>query len=92
VRRLLYVAYFLEVGLLLVLVPWSGFWDQNYFVAGTPMLQTLLGNHFVRGGVSGLGLVNLCAGASELAGILSFRRAGMSRPGSIMRTDGHHPD
>ena len=29
-RRLLYAAYFLEVGLLLVVLPWTVFWDRNY--------------------------------------------------------------
>ena len=31
-KRLLLVAYFIEVGLLLVLVPWSPFWERNYFL------------------------------------------------------------
>jgi hypothetical protein len=35
-RRLAYVALFLEVGLLLVVLPWSGFWDRNYFVSAAP--------------------------------------------------------
>ena len=29
IRRLLYVAFFLEVGLLLVVLPWSAFWEQQ---------------------------------------------------------------
>ena len=37
--RLAYVAFFLEVGLLLIVVPWSGFWDQNYFATAWPLLQ-----------------------------------------------------
>jgi hypothetical protein len=28
-RRLLFAAYFFEVGFLLVIIPWSTFWDQN---------------------------------------------------------------
>ena len=28
-RRLLFAAYFFEVGFLLVIVPWSTFWDHN---------------------------------------------------------------
>lgn len=91
-RRLLYVAYFLEVGLLLLLVPWSSFWDQNYFVADAPVLQALLGNHFLRGGVSGLGLLNLYAGVAELAGLFSQWRTGSARPPAIMRADGNSAD
>lgn len=74
VKRLLFVAYFLEVGLLLVLVPWSGFWDRSYFAITFPALQEILNNNFVRGGVSGLGIVNLLVGFDELASVLWARR------------------
>lgn len=73
-RRLLYVAYFLEVGLLLVLVPWSAFWGRNYFAGTSPILQDLLRNNFVRGAVSGLGVVNLLMGFRDLADFLLARR------------------
>ena len=74
-RGLLVVAYFLEVGLVLVLVPWSGFWDRNYFADAFPLLQDLLRNNYVRGAVSGLGIVNLLLGFDELASVLWSRRA-----------------
>ena len=66
VRRLLLVAFFIEIGLLLIVVPWSTFWDRNYFVYAWPTLRPVLTNDFVRGAVSGLGLVNLFAGLLEL--------------------------
>ncbi len=65
-RRLVLVALFLEVGLLLVVLPWSGFWDRNYFGAALPALRPIITNNFVRGAVTGLGLVNLLAGVTEL--------------------------
>jgi len=65
-RRLVLVALFLEIGLLLVVLPWSGFWDRNYFGAALPGLRPIITNNFVRGAVTGLGLVNLLAGAIEL--------------------------
>jgi hypothetical protein len=74
-KRLLFVAYFLEVGLLLVLVPWSGFWDRNYFVDSFPVLQDILRNNYLRGAVSGLGIVNLLMGFDELASVLWARRS-----------------
>lgn len=73
-RRLLFVAYFLEVGLLLVLVPWSGFWDRNYFATTYPVLHDWLINNYVRGAVSGVGIVNLLTGFDELASLLWARR------------------
>ena len=74
-KGMLVVAYFLEVGLVLVLVPWSGFWDRNYFADVFPVLHDVLLNNYVRGGVSGLGIVNLLIGFDELASVLWSRRA-----------------
>ncbi len=73
IRRLVYVAFFLEVGLLLIVVPWSAFWDRNYFATRWPAIRPLLANNFVRGGVTGLGVVNLVAGFADLALVFSVR-------------------
>jgi hypothetical protein len=40
-----------------------------------PVLSTILSNNFVRGAVSGLGVVNLFAGFAELASLLNVRDA-----------------
>jgi len=72
--RLLLVAYFFEVGFLLVFAPWSGFWERNYFAQVVPALDAITSNFFVRGAVSGLGLVNVAAGMSELFSVFSSRR------------------
>ena len=68
------MAYFIEVGLLLVLVPWSPFWERNYFLATFPALHEIVRNNYVRGAVSGLGVVNLLMGFHELASVLLARR------------------
>jgi hypothetical protein len=73
-KRLLLVAYFIEVGLLLVLVPWSPFWERNYFLTASPVLQEIVRNNYLRGAVSGLGVVNLLLGFKELAAVLLARR------------------
>jgi hypothetical protein len=72
--RLLFVAYFIEVGLLLIVVPWSAFWDRNYFLTVWPALHNVLESNFARGAVSGVGVVNVCAGLVELAALLRWRR------------------
>jgi len=72
-RRLVYVAFFLEVGLLLLVLPWSAFWERNWFAEAWPPLQPLLTNNFVRGAVTGLGVVNLGAGFMDLARVFSSR-------------------
>ncbi len=61
------VAFFLEAGLLLILLPWSSYWERNYFAVAMPWIVPTLVNPFVRGAVSGVGLLNLLAGFSELA-------------------------
>jgi hypothetical protein len=73
-KRLLLVAYFIEVGLLLVLVPWSPFWERNYFVTAYPAIHEIVRNNYVRGAVSGLGVVNLLMGFNELGSMLMARR------------------
>lgn len=52
---------------------WPALWDHNYFVERWPVLQPFLTNDFVRGAVTGLGLVNLFAGFADLADILTQR-------------------
>ncbi len=69
----MFVAFFFEVGLLLVVLPWSGFWERNYFVQLWPALYGVVTNNFVRGAVSGLGLVNLLAGVFELLPVFQAR-------------------
>jgi hypothetical protein len=58
---------------LLIVLPWSAFWEQNYFASAWPMLHPIFLNNFVRGGVSGLGLVNLVAGVFELLSMFAVR-------------------
>ena len=68
-----YIAYFLEAGLLLVVLPWSSFWGRNYFVEHWPALRPWIVNDFVRGAVSGLGLVNIAAGIADLVPVFLTR-------------------
>jgi hypothetical protein len=75
VTRLVLVIFFLEVGLVLTLAPWSAYWDRNYFAETVPLVHTLMTNNFVRGAVTGLGLVNICAAAADVIGLLMARRA-----------------
>ncbi len=72
--RVLFAAYFLEAGFILVVAPWSGFWERNFFAANAPALQPWLDSPFVRGAVSGIGGVTAIAGLAELGGLLSRRK------------------
>ena len=72
-KRLLVVAFFLEIGFALLIVPWSAFWDRNYFAEVVPLMHEFITNNFVRGAVSGLGLINIFAGLGEIVSILLAR-------------------
>lgn len=72
--RLLLTAFFFEAGLILLIIPWSIYWEQNYFVQAFPAVQAFISNDFVRGAVSGLGLVNLLAGLGEIWSLLTAPR------------------
>ncbi|HEY7839152.1 MAG TPA: hypothetical protein VIC54_11195 [Terriglobales bacterium] len=62
----------IEVGLLLLTLPWTRLWDHSLWIAQAPAAHPWLGNFlrsdFLRGGVSGLGLMNLWIAASEITG------------------------
>ena len=74
-KRLVIVAFFFEFGFALLIVPWSAFWDRNYFGEMVPVLHAMMTNNFVRGAVSGLGLINLLAGVAELVSMLLARKS-----------------
>lgn len=68
----LITVYFVEVGMVLVVAPWTMFWDRNYFVESFPFLEAILTSHVVRGGVTGVGLVSL--GAALVDVTVAIRR------------------
>jgi len=72
--RLILTAFFLETGAVLLLAPWSQFWDRNYFGQSLPLLHALMINNFVRGAISGLGLVNMFAAVAEMHAFFADRR------------------
>ncbi len=68
-KRILYVVFVLfcvELGLFLLVLPWSELWDRNALFAYVPSLRPVLINNFVRGALSGLGLLNLWVAASDI--------------------------
>ena len=72
--RLLFAAYFLEAGLILMVAPWSTFWDRNFFAESVPALEGILASPFARGAVSGIGAITAVAGLSELGALFISRR------------------
>ena len=56
----------LLVGILLVVVPWTALWEANYLLQPYPSVRALLLSGYVRGTVSGLGLVNIVLALDEV--------------------------
>lgn len=71
---LFYAIYCLEAGIFFVIVPWTSIWTLN------PLLHAHIGvgmwadNPFVRGFVSGIGIVHLFVGARQLFEVIDARR------------------
>ncbi len=61
----LYILYCVEIGMFLLVVPWSEVWERNLLVAYVPLLRPLYVDHYFRGAVSGLGVINLWLGVSR---------------------------
>ncbi len=57
--RLTMILLCFALGVLLILVPWSAFWERSYFLERYPLLIPYLLNPWLRGAVSGLGLLDV---------------------------------
>ena len=87
--RVLLIVYLLETGLVLLVAPWSTFWERNWLVEMSPLLDGVMRRAAVRGAVSGVGVVNLCAGVWELAvSLLALvRRVGVTQQDGMRGED-----
>ena len=61
------------------MAPWSGFWERNVFAQGETV-GPFLTSPFVRGAVSGLGLLTALAGLAELGGAFRRKREAPQEP------------
>ena len=66
---ILFVILRLYVGALVVLLPWRSMWTTNAFINNWPTVAAFIAQGWVRGIVSGLGLLNIWIAFSVL-----FRR------------------
>jgi hypothetical protein len=73
-----FAIYCLEAGVIFTVAPWTRLWTLNPLLHHSPQIALLADNPFVRGFVSGFGIVHLMIGVSEL---LRLRRAGLSQNG-----------
>jgi hypothetical protein len=59
ILRIVLLLLWFELGVVLILLPWSDVWDVNYFLYQYPLLGFFLKNSYLRGMVSGLGIMNV---------------------------------
>lgn len=64
---LVFVLICLELGIALVILPWTHIWTDNNLLLNYPTLRFWAANTFVRGAFSGLGLIDLWLGIWEVA-------------------------
>ena len=60
-----FVLFCLEVGIILSVLPWTRLWTDNSLLLSYPAAREFLNYGFVRGVVSGLGLVDIWMGVAE---------------------------
>jgi hypothetical protein len=70
----LLVTFCLEIGLFLLIFPWSEYWDNNYFATLVPEWRRLWTNTYFRGAISGLGVVNLYISFLEIFRLRRFAK------------------
>ena len=70
----LFITFCLEVGIFLVIFPWTPWWDGNYFSSTLPRLHQYWDNMYLRGAISGLGVVNLYISLSEILRLRRFAK------------------
>jgi hypothetical protein len=64
----------LEVGLFLLVFPWTEYWQNNYLATLVPQWRRYWLNAYLRGAVSGLGIANLYLSLVEIFRLRRFAR------------------
>ena len=59
------VIFFIELGMILVVIPWTFLWNDNKLLILHPAWRAIVMHGFTRGVVTGLGLVNVWIGIWE---------------------------
>jgi hypothetical protein len=76
---LFYALYCLEAGLFFTVVPWTRVWTLNPLLHSTMEIGLWADNPFVRGLITGFGLVHLIVGIRELVRLARARRGDAAR-------------
>jgi len=81
-----------EVGVFLILFPWSELWERNVLLGWAPMLRPAFLSAYCRGAVSGLGLWNVFLGVHEAIHFKrTIREMETREAAEAVRLGGTHP-
>jgi len=67
------VVFCFYVGLLLFLLPWTRYWRENHYLLTLSSLGPLMNSGITRGIVSGLGLLDVWIGITEILDYHEYR-------------------
>src|SRR5215475_5767081 len=70
----IFITFCLEIGLFLLIFPWTDYWPANYFSNAIPAFSGYWDNMYIRGAISGLGVVNLYISLLEIFRLRRFAR------------------
>ena len=71
-----FILFCFEIGIFLIVVPWSSLWENNIVFNYLPSLRGVMLHSIVRGTVSGLGLIDFLLGVTEVTRLRHSIRAG----------------
>lgn len=71
---LFFALYCIEAGFFFIVVPWTHFWTMNALLQENAALAALAANPFVRGFVSGIGVIHILIGIKDIVRITHARR------------------
>jgi hypothetical protein len=72
---IVFVMFCLQMGMMLLFLPWTPPWSSNSWLAEHWQIRSVLTNYFVRGIVSGLGIIDIFIGISEAVNYREPKRA-----------------
>ena len=61
-KLVVFVLFCVELGLLLIILPWTPVWNHNSLLTAHMELRALFQHNFTRGAVTGFGLVDIWIG------------------------------
>lgn len=74
VWAVLLITFCLEIGLFLLIFPWTEAWDNNYFATSIARVREVWDNMYLRGAVSGLGVINIYISLAEIFRLRRFAK------------------